>query len=406
MYPTIYHALYDMFGVDWTWTKLLNSFGFFVALAFVAASYTLGLELKRKGNLGLLKSEKRKLIIGKGPEWSEIITNAIIGFIIGWKFIYLFLNSARLFQPGETPQKHIFSSEGYWFLGLLCGAVFGFWRWWDYKKKQLPMPKEEVVEYPMYEYTGTITFLAAIYGIAGAKLFHLFENPSEFIAFFKSPDLNSFLSGLTVYGGLIVGAAGVLFFAWRKKIPFLHLTDSATPGMILAYGIGRIGCQVSGDGDWGIANTAPKPSWLSWMPDWVWSYDYPNNVNGVLGPSADTFGMRITDSTIPCFDGYCTHLVPSVWPTPLYETGMALLIFVLLWSLRKRINTAGIITALYLFFNGAERFLIESIRVNNKFDLLGIQATQAQVIAVVFMVSGIFMFSWLWFKKKKVSLSN
>ncbi len=395
MYPTIYHALYDMFGLDWTWTKLLNSFGFFVALAFVVASYTLGLELKRKGREGHLKSERRKIILGKGPEWADVITNGIIGFIVGWKFVYLFLNSARLFQPGETPQQHIFSSEGYWFLGLIMGLAFGAWKWWEYKKNQLPEPKEQVVEFHIFEYTGTITFLAAIFGIIGAKLFHLFENPDEFLAFFKSPDLNSFLSGLTVYGGLIVGAAGVLVFAWRKNIPLLHLTDSATPGMILAYGIGRIGCQVSGDGDWGIVNAAPKPSWLSWLPDWMWAYDYPNNVNGVLGPSADTFGMRITDPSIPCFEGYCTHLVPAVWPTPFYETIMAVLIFGFLWSIRKRVKIPGIITAGYLILNGMERFLIESIRVNNKFDLFGLQATQAQVIAVLFVLSGVGMFLFL-----------
>ncbi len=402
MYPTIYHALYDMFGLDWTWTKLLNSFGFFVALAFVAASYTLGLELKRKGREGHLKSERRKVILGKGPEWADVITNGIIGFIVGWKFVYLFLNSSRLFQPGETPQQYIFSSEGYWFLGLIMGLAFGAWKWWEYKKNQLPEPKEQVVEFHIFEYTGTITFLAAIFGIIGAKLFHLFENPDEFLAFFKSPDLNSFLSGLTVYGGLIVGAAGVLVFAWRKNIPLLHLTDSATPGMILAYGIGRIGCQVSGDGDWGIVNAAPKPSWLSWLPDWMWAYDYPNNVNGVLGPSADTFGMRITDPSIPCFEGYCTHLVPAVWPTPFYETIMAVLIFGFLWSIRKRVKIPGMITAGYLILNGMERFLIESIRVNNKFDLFGLQATQAQVIAVLFVLSGVGMFLFL--RKRSAAL--
>lgn len=400
MYPTIYHALLDLFGIDWPWAKLLNSFGFFVALAFVIGSYIMSRELKRKEQEGLLKGEKRKEIIGKAPVWSDIITNALLGFIIGWKFVYLFLNSSRLFVPGQSPQEHIFSSEGYFFIGILLGAAFGAWRWWDYKKKQLPIPEEKIVDFHIYEYTGTITFLTAIFGIAGAKLFHLFENPDEFVAFFSNPDLQSFLSGLTIYGGLILGSAAALFFAYRKGIPFLHLTDSATPGMILAYGIGRIGCQVSGDGDWGIANPAPKPGWMSWLPDWMWSYDYPNNVNGVIGASADTFGMRITDPNVPCWDGYCTHLVPSVWPTPFYETIMATVIFLILWSLRKKIKIAGVITGLYLVFNGIERFLIESIRVNNKFDLLGIQATQAQVIAVCFIAAGVLM---LWWRFKSTS---
>jgi prolipoprotein diacylglyceryl transferase len=401
MYPTIYHALLDLFGLDWPWAKLLNSFGFFVAIAFVVASYAMSRELKRKEAEGLIKGEKRKLITGKAPEWSDIITNGLIGFIVGWKFVYLFANSSTLFVAGGTPQAHIFSSEGYVLLGLLVGGAFGFWRWWEYKKQQLPTPKETIVDYPVYEYAGTITFIAAICGIIGAKLFHLFENPKEFMAFFTKPDLQSFLSGLTVYGGLIMGAAGVLFFAYKKKINFLHLTDATTPGLMLAYGIGRIGCQVSGDGDWGVANSAPKPGWLSWMPDWAWSYNYPNNVNGILGPSADTFGMRITDPNTPCWDGYCTELVPSVWPTPFYETIMATIIFLILWSLRKRIKVAGVITGLYLIFNGIERFLIESIRVNNKFDLMGIQATQAQVLAVCFIFAGVIMLFWRYKVSKK-----
>jgi len=158
--------------------------------------------------------------------------------------------------------------------------------------------------------------------------------------------------------------------------------------MILGYGIGRIGCQVSGDGDWGIVNSAPKPGWLSWAPDWLWAYDYPNNVNQVTGPSADTLGMPITDPTVPCFDGYCTHLVPSVFPTPVYETLMALVIFGILWSLRKRIQVPGVIFSIYLIFNGIERFFIEKIRVNNKFDFLGMKATQAEMIAVIFILIG------------------
>jgi phosphatidylglycerol:prolipoprotein diacylglycerol transferase len=405
MYPTIYHALYDMFGVDWPWAKLLNSFGFFVALAFVIASYLLSAELKRKGKLGLFTPEKKTIIEGGGPDWTDIITNGLIGFIIGWKFIYLFTNSQKLFAAGEVPQHHIFSLDGYWLLGILAGIGFGAWRWRDYKKKQLPQPKKtEFLVYP-HHLTGNITFLAAIFGIAGAKLFHLFENPKEFVEFFKHPSIDSFLSGLTVYGGLILGSIGVLLYARSKKINGWHLSDAAAPAMILGYGIGRIGCQVSGDGDWGIANTAPKPNWLSWMPDWLWAYDYPNNVNQVLGPSADTFGHPITDPSVPCFEGYCTYLSPSVFPTPVYETLMTIVIFAILWSLRKKIQIPGIIFSLYLVMNGIERFLIEQIRVNNKFDFLGMTVTQAEVLAVSFVITGIALMNWC-IKKNKIALGN
>jgi prolipoprotein diacylglyceryltransferase len=177
-----------------------------------------------------------------------------------------------------------------------------------------------------------------------------------------------------------------------------HLSDAAAPGLILAYGIGRIGCQVSGDGDWGIANTAPKPGWLSWLPDWLWAYDYPNNVNydanypQYLGELNDTNVLPITDPNVPCFEGYCTHLDPMVFPTPVYETMMATGIFLFLWMMRKRLAIPGLMFASYLMLNGIERFFIEKIRVNNKFDLLGIQATQAEVIAVLFFLVGAALF--------------
>ncbi|MCC6599269.1 MAG: prolipoprotein diacylglyceryl transferase [Crocinitomicaceae bacterium] len=391
MYPTLYHAFLDLFGIDWPWMKLLNSFGFFVALAFIAASITLSRELKRKEAIGVLRPEKRKLIIGEAPKWGEIAMNGVIGFIIGWKFIYLFVNSSRLFNGHESPQHHIFSSEGYWLMGLALGTGFAWWRYRDFKKNQLPVPEEKIVDFHKYEYTGTITFLAAIFGIAGAKLFHLFENPKEFIQFFTHPDLEGFLSGLTIYGGLIVGGGGVLLYAWRKNIPPLVLCDATTPGLMLAYGIGRIGCQVSGDGDWGVANLAAKPGWLSWLPDWIWAYDYPNNVNGV--------GEPLTNGII--FDGYGTHLVPPAFPTPFYETVMALIIFLVLWWLRKKIATAGIITALYLVLNGIERFFIEKIRVNHEIEWLGIKATQAEFISVLFVVAGVSMGLFLLLRKRE-----
>jgi len=405
MYPTIYHALLDLFGLDWPWAKLLNSFGFFVALAFLTASYILSLELKRKAKEGLFKAGKRTITEGGKPDWTDIITNGLLGFIIGWKFIYMFANSDKLFTSGHSPQQHIFSWEGYWLIGLLLGAGFAWWRWRDYKKKELPNPV--VKEYDVYPHhlTGNITFLAALFGIIGAKLFHLFENPREFVEFFTNPSLESFLSGLTVYGGLILGAIAVLLYARSKKINGWHLSDAAAPAMILGYGIGRIGCQVSGDGDWGIANTAPKPGWLSWAPDWLWAYDYPNNVNQVTGVSNDTFGLPITDSGVPCFEGYCTHLSPSVFPTPVYETLMTLVIFGILWSLRKRITIPGVIFSIYLIFNGVERFLIEKIRVNNKFDFLGMKVTQAETIAVIFVIIGVGLLLWLVRRQKKLSTS-
>jgi phosphatidylglycerol:prolipoprotein diacylglycerol transferase len=398
MYPTIYHALLDLFGIEWGWTRLLNSFGFFVALAFLAASYTLGLELKRKARQGFFIPTKRVVIKGGKPDWTEVFTSAFMGFLIGWKFIYLAIHGSELFASGSNPQRFLFSWDGSWLIGFGMMLVMGGWRYWEFKKEQLPEPlREEIDVYP-HHLTGNFTFAAAVFGILGAKLFHLLENPREFVEFFQHPSFNSFISGLTVYGGLILGSIGVLLYARTKGVNGWYLSDAAAPGLILAYGIGRIGCQVSGDGDWGIANTAPKPGWLSWLPDWLWAYDYPNNVNydanypQYLGELNDTNVLPITDPNVPCFEGYCTHLDPMVFPTPVYETIMATGIFLFLWMMRKRLAIPGLMFASYLMLNGVERFFIEKIRVNNKFDLLGIQATQAEVIAVLFFLVGAALF--------------
>jgi phosphatidylglycerol---prolipoprotein diacylglyceryl transferase len=224
MYPTLYHFFLDVFGVEWPWAKLLNSFGFCVAIAFIIGSYVLSLELKRRESIGQFHPEKRRHIIGRGPDWTDIAINALIGFFLGWKLIYLLINSGRLFDGSHPAQAHLFSGEGYLWLGLLFAGALGGMRWWTYRKNQLPVPEEKIIDFHIYEYTGTITFYAAIFGLIGAKLFHLFENPRELVAFFTEPSLEGFLQGLTVYGGLILGAAGVIWFAVRKKIGLLAAT--------------------------------------------------------------------------------------------------------------------------------------------------------------------------------------
>jgi prolipoprotein diacylglyceryltransferase len=83
--------------------------------------------------------------------------------------------------------------------------------------------------------------------------------------------------------------------------------------------------------------------------------------------------------------------VPSVFPTPVYETIMAVIIFLILWSLRKRIKIPGMIFALYLAFNGLERFWIEKIRVNDTYKLLGMEITQAEIISTLLFIAGIIM---------------
>ncbi|PZP47402.1 MAG: diacylglyceryl transferase, partial [Pseudopedobacter saltans] len=100
------------------------------------------------------------------------------------------------------------------------------------------------------------------------------------------------------------------------------------------------------------------------------------------------------------WDDYCTHLAQNVFPTPLYEIIVCIGLFFFLWSIRKKINVPGKLFGVYLFVNGLERVLIEQIRVNTKYDIFGFHPTQAEIIAVLLMLSGALLFwkSKDWFK--------
>lgn len=370
MYPTLYDLVLDLFGLSIPPFRLVQSFGMMVALAFLAASMDLKSELKRKEGLGLLAPVKKKVWIGKASTMAEKVISAIIGFAIGYKLLGLVLDFDIV---ASNPQKFILSSDGN-LLGGLLGAAFSVGvRMWEDKKDALPEPKEIEINVHPYEQVGTITILAAVFGILGAKLFHNLENIDDLIA---DPvgALISF-SGLSFLGGLICATLAILWFARKNNIKMLHLTDAALPGLMLAYGIGRMGCQIAGDGDWGIPNDAPKPEWLSFLPDWAWAYNYPNNVLGI-DLKADYAQMGYVSLT-----GYA-------WPTPLYETTMALIIFSFLWFMRKRWTTPGMVMSWYLILSGAERLGIEQIRINNEYPIFG-GVTQAEIISTILITLGI-----------------
>jgi phosphatidylglycerol:prolipoprotein diacylglycerol transferase len=205
---------------------------------------------------------------------------------------------------------------------------------------------------------GTVTIIAVAAGIAGAKLFHILENLG---LFFRDPLGMVFSTGgLTFYGGLITAGLAIAWYLRNKKVAMPAFADAVAPGLMIAYGIGRIGCHLAGDGDWGIpADIAAKPDWL---PMWLWAETYPNAIIG----APET----------------------AVYPTSIYEFLMCLALFGVLWSVRKHPFKSGWLFSLYLVFTGAERFLIEQIRVNNEFNLLGMVVTQAEVISVLIMLTG------------------
>lgn len=382
MYPTIYHALLDLTGIDLPVLAFLNSFGFFVAIAFVFASWTLGRELRRMEGLGLMKPSMRTETIGLPASPSELIWQGVLGFILGWKGLYLIMHTA---EATADTKGFLLSIQGSWIGGIIVAALLVWLRWREREKNKLAEPKTEQVPMRPSEHGNNITLTAALWGFIGAKLFHWLENPDEFMRFIANPNADGIMSGLTMYGGLIFAGAMVIRYFLKHGIPAWSGADAAAPGVLLAYGVGRIGCHVSGDGDWGIVNAAPKPGWL---PQWLWSYDYPNNVNGV--------GVPLIDGRT-CYEGYCTVLPEPVFPTPIYETLVCLVLFGVLWMLRKRLKPAGTIFFLFLFLDGIERFFIEKIRVN--VEVLG-NWTQAEIISSALMLVGIAGMVWLRFRKE------
>ena len=369
MYPNLYYAFKDIFGIELSGLKLINSFGFFVALCFIISAWALTLELRRKQQQGLFSYTEEKIVIGAPASMMDLILNFLLGFVFGYKIIGAFTIPDAL----NDPQAFILSSKGNLWFGILVGLFFAGLKWYEKHKQQLEKPEERMVRIWPHDRVGDLLIYAAGFGFLGAKIFHNLENWNDFA---KDPigALLSF-SGLTFYGGLICAGAAIMLYARKIKLPIVHLVDAFAPILMLGYAIGRIGCQVSGDGDWGIPNLNPKP--LSWMPDWLWAYQYPHNVVGE--------GMPIPGCTGP----YCNQLVPAVYPTALYEVILCSLIFVLLWSIRKKIKIPGQLFGIYLMFNGMERFLIESIRVNTKYESLPFQPTQAQIISVILLIAGL-----------------
>ena len=251
MYPNLYYAFKDIFGVDWTFLRFVNSFGFFVAVSFILAAFTLSAELKRKSKKALLQPTEMEVVVGRLATASELVLNFLLGFLLGFKIIGLFVlkNSAT-----EDPQAFIFSTLGSWPAGIGLGLFFAGLKWWDKNKQKLPKPEQRKVRIWPQDRVGEITIIALIFGLLGAKLFDIFENWTDFL---RNPASYIFSpAGLTFYGGLICAALAIWWYAKKHKIPFWHLNDAAAPGLMLAYGVGRMGCQVSGDGDWGIFNSA------------------------------------------------------------------------------------------------------------------------------------------------------
>jgi len=193
-----------------------------------------------------------------------------------------------------------------------------------------------------------MVFAALVGGLVGARLYwvlgHLDEVSGDVVG-------NVFGgSGLVWFGGALGGAAGVLLWAWRKGMFNLLLLDLCSPALAMGYAVGRIGCQVSGDGDYGTATGLP-------------------------------WGMAYPDGAVPTTD--------VVHPAPIYETLSMCLVAWWLWRMRDTFRP-GALFGFYLVLAGAERLLVEFVRRNEPV-LAGL--TEAQLLSLVMMIAGAV---WLW----------
>ncbi len=204
-----------------------------------------------------------------------------------------------------------------------------------------------------------ITFSALIGGVVGARVYYLIEKAGSLHGSLLGNIFSG--SGLVWYGGAIGGAIGVIgWMRWRGVLE-LRMLDMCATALTLGYAIGRIGCQVSGDGDYGIRSTLPT------------SMGYPHG-------------------TVPTPPGV------TVLPTPIYETVTMCLLAWGLWQLRDRVRP-GVIFALYLLGSGLERLLVEFIRRNQE---VVIGLTQPQLTSLVLIAAGAV---WLWIVYRRHGLA-
>jgi phosphatidylglycerol:prolipoprotein diacylglycerol transferase len=193
-----------------------------------------------------------------------------------------------------------------------------------------------------------LVFWAAVGGLLGARLWIIVD---DFGAFVAQP-LNFMLTGagFVWYGGLVGGLLAVSLFIRRHRLPWLVTTDCLALAAPLGHAIGRIGCHLAGDGDWGMETTLP------------WGMAYSNAIIGWdYAP-----GVR-------------------VHPAPLYEAALYTMIFAILWRLRLRVQGAGVILGAYFALAGVARFGVEFVRIEPRV-LFGL--TEAQLFSAGLVVVG------------------
>lgn len=387
MYPKISDFLNDILG-----THLIlpiQTFGFFVALAFLVGYTVIRSEYRRRTAHGQFPSRDVWVTRGAPMPFQEVLIQTLIFGLLGFKLGLLLTDYTRY---ASHPQEMITPlANGNIVVGLVCALLAFGWNFYHYQKTKNSKAEKVMEKHSLLEDSAKMFTLAFIFGILGAKLFHALENWGTFMA--DPIGMLASFDGLTFYGGLICATIAVGYWVRRNGYDVLTVADATLPTVMLGYGIGRLGCHFSGDGDWGVVNPYAKPSFL---PDWAWAYKFPNNVisEGVPIPG--------------CVGEYCNELPAGVYPTSLYEAILGIGLFFVLWRLRDRLPYIGQISGLFLMFNGIERFMIEKIRVNNRFEAGTFSFTQAEMIAtLLFLIGlGLFVLAMRVWKKPNIAVAK
>lgn len=221
-------------------------------------------------------------------------------------------------------------------------AVGVFLAWVYYLKTYPDQTKKDQI--------ANLLLYSVLVGLLGARINYILEHireidsASNFFRMFFSR------SGLTVYGGLILGTLTAIYFSKRWRFPVWQILDTGAPSICIGYFFGRLGCQLAGDGDYGTPSSLP------------WAMAYPHGS---------------VPTTI------------RVHPTPMYEMLLYAIIFLILLQYRKSNPPSGRLFALFLILAGIERFGIEFIRLN---PVLAFGFTEAQIVSLLLTLAGLFVF--------------
>jgi phosphatidylglycerol---prolipoprotein diacylglyceryl transferase len=316
----------------------IHGFGLMLALGFIAGSYILTKEFDR---------------LGLNRDATKVFVQTLRMFYICLAVLFLTTFFIQNSGPDKPSLYEFLTSSNLHLIVFILAAAGGYFLFRKQKEGS-------------FDLANSITLTSLVFGVAGSKLLYIFENLSDF--HMRPFDTLFSAGGLTFFGGFILVVLITYLIARKAGVSYLLLTDATVPGLMLGYGIGRIGCHLAGDGDYGFPTTLP------------WGTDYSN---GTLPPSiafrdfpeiTGRFPGGIVPDTIPCH------------PTPVYEFIICTLMFLVMWKLRKKLKQPGKIFMLFLVFIGIERFSIEFLRLNPR---LFMGLSEAQIIALLLIAAGL-----------------